>query len=220
MIKPQINKLKAKFQALDGKKRENLVRGIVIVGGMTVLLAMYYGMNKDDHQPAAVKEESAAVIELGDERLEDDIRAQVEREREEANNKNKKQDEDLARTKEELESQRKQVEALSAVINASTDPANALPPPGSPPDPLASGNKGAPNDPVRWAMNNGPSGEDLAAELKVEYVGGIGRPAAVPIAATAQEAEKKKRPQIFSAGQLYAREGLDWPESEDGRRGE
>lgn len=197
--KQWMSQIKAKFDQLDGKKRENLIRGSVIVGGLAFLLVVYYGMNKDDHQPAVAKEESAVAVELGDERLEDDIRAQVEREREEQQNKNKQQDTELQRTREEAELLKKQIEALTAVLGAS-DGTAALPAVETGVDPLSDApptgpRPRGPNDPMQWAMNAGTNGEQLAAELKVEYVGGIGRIATA--APTQDEAEKKSGRKFF-----------------------
>ena len=191
--------IKSKFDQLDGKKRENLIRGSVIVGLLAILLGVYYGLNKDDHQPAVAKEEAAVAVELGDERLEDDIRAQVEREREEQQNKNEKQDEELARTREEADQLKKQIEALTAVLGA-TDGTGALPAVQTGVDPLSDAppsgppRKGA-NDPLQWAMNSAGEGDAAPVELKVEYVGGIGR---IATAEPAQDdAEKKSGRKFF-----------------------
>ena len=112
-----MEQLKAKFDQMDGKKRVNLIRGVVVIGGAVLLLGVYYGVARDE-KPVLVKEKPAAVIELGDERLEDDIRAQVEKEREEQQNKNKDQDAKLSKAMEEVDLLRKQIGAMEGVAGS------------------------------------------------------------------------------------------------------
>ena len=201
MIRQYLSELKERFNKLEGKPRDNAIKGVVFAGGGALILALYYGLDKDKEQPKVVPPPPVTVA-LGDERLEDDIRAQFSRESEEQKNRNDKLQKETDALRQELETMKKQVQAGNAVAdamrnsvdqlaladsaagetNSSARTARAIPAPSAP--------GRAPNDPLQWAMNSGPSGQPLA-EPKVEYVGAIGSVQIAAAVDAAGEAEKK-----------------------------
>lgn len=104
------NKLKQWFEGLPPEKRQNVVKGGVVGAVIVVALALYYISGQDEKGPEEPKEAPVAIA-LGDERLEDDLRASFVREQEEQRNSS-------TRTKEDLEAQRQELDALQAQLKA------------------------------------------------------------------------------------------------------
>jgi len=89
---------------------------VVIGGGLILLVSATTSWERTPKGGAA--ETKVAVIKLGDSRLEDDIRAQVEKEREEARNENAQQDKTLKVQQEELQSQAQKIAVMQSVLQA------------------------------------------------------------------------------------------------------
>src|ERR1700730_2076769 len=86
--------LKRRFQALNSKTRDVLVKGGIVLAGLLVCLLAYYATGQKYKKPPPPKEKFA-VIDLGESRLQDDIRSQVEKQREEQRSKSAEQDDKL-----------------------------------------------------------------------------------------------------------------------------
>jgi conjugal transfer pilus assembly protein TraB len=172
--------LKKKFQGLNSKTRDVLVKGGIVIAGLLICLLAYYATGQKYKKPPPPKEKFA-VIDLGESRLQDDIRSQVQKEREEQRSKSAEQDEKLKAEAAQLDSMQKVLQALSKgdSLGSPTDGA----------DVIVSADKGVaggktpvnakarntarpPNDPALWQGKTGPSGEPL--EAKFELVGDIG----------------------------------------------
>lgn len=106
------------FSGLRPESRGNLVKGVLVGGSLLALFAAYYLSGRDKVEPANAPKEKVAVIQLGDSRLEDDIRSQVERERVEQRQQNEKQDESIESQKEQLTTQAQEIATLQSVLKA------------------------------------------------------------------------------------------------------
>jgi conjugal transfer pilus assembly protein TraB len=173
-----VEALKQKFGKLESKTRDRLVKAGVVLSVLLLCLLGYYitGQKNKKPPPPAPK---YAVIELGESRLQDDIRSQVEREREEARTKSKEQDERIKSGASQLEAMQKVLEALQKRPTGSTDldGTDVIVPDGNTgsrgPASGARGKPRIPSDPAQWMGKGGPSGEALQP-AKLELVGDIG----------------------------------------------
>ena len=96
------HQLSTRWEALTPNQRQNAVRGAIVTAGLLIVVGLYYLSGQNDKQPKVARDD-LDVIELGDARLEDDIRAKVERERQEQQNKNSAQDKTLEAQREQID---------------------------------------------------------------------------------------------------------------------
>ena len=200
--KDLIAHIRSKLDAMEPAKRINVIRGAVIGGLVTGMVGLYYLTGQDAKKPPPPAETPVG-IELGDARLEDDIRAQVAKERLEGDARNTTQDAEIKAQKEKIAQQEAQMAAMQAALEAiAKNPGLGLPdvPAGS--DPLAP-NGGAPNDPAQWGgtptgagtMSQRPLDPNAPppAPPPVEFLGSVGRakPEGVATAAPGGDGSKK-----------------------------
>ncbi len=109
-----MSKLRAKWDALTGEQRTKLVRGGVVAGIVLLVFGSYYLSGRSEQhkeEKAHAKEEKAHAVRLGDNLIEDDLRAGTRKMREDINTKldtQSKNTEDLQKT----------VKGLAEVVNA------------------------------------------------------------------------------------------------------
>ncbi len=176
-------RLRIRWEALTPDQRQNAIRGGIVAVGLLIVLALYYLSGQAD-PPAQTAQNPLDVIELGDARLEDDIRAKVERERQEQQNQNSAQDKVLADQRSQIELQQKQLEAMQSALE-SMHGGDPLAFPSNPPPTTR------PTDPEAWAPP--PEPPDLAQPERPqqarapsvpapppELIGGIGIQRAPP----------------------------------------
>jgi conjugal transfer pilus assembly protein TraB len=178
------NPLKEKWEALDPDKRQQLIKGGAIAGAVVVGLVLYYGSGQDSKGPAPPPKE-LEVIDVGENRLQDDIRAQVMKERGEMDQRQTAQEKQLRDQRETLQRQEAQLEAMRATVEAMSKggalglPSTGAGPSGNPDDwqqgvtlpaqPARAGGPGAQPGPQPIGPNGVP-----AVEV-IEMVGGVGR---------------------------------------------
>lgn len=155
-----------KWEELEPEKRQQVVKAGIVLGVIGIALLMYYGTGQDKKAPPPPKEEMQ-VIQLGDERLEDDIRAVVEREREEQRNQNEVQNDMIQQQQSELESLKAEIKALEAAKAAAASMPQSLDMPA--PD---AGTDQPPAWPAQWSSSGNQGGAEM--EPVVEFVGDIG----------------------------------------------
>jgi conjugal transfer pilus assembly protein TraB len=205
MSNPLVEKVQAFLKGLDSKKRANLIRGVSVLGLGGFLLAAYYLSGKDEAAKAKHPKEPVAVIDLGDSRLEDDVRAQVEKERQEFRAQISSQKKESKDTQEKVAAQEQQLALLADALKKMS----AAPLPAE----LDGTKQGsAPDDPNAWANAPTRSGARLRtpgaappgappAPLPVTFVGDIGGGAPPPPTSTkgagAAGDGKKNGPKFF-----------------------
>ena len=135
--------LSTRWEALTPHQRQHAVRGAIIAAGLLIVVGLYYLSGQHEKQPNVARDD-LDVIELGDARLEDDIRAKVERERQEQQNQNTAQDKTLEAQRQQIDLQEKQLEAMQSAL-LSMRGGDPLAFPDQPPK------TSAPNDPAAWA---------------------------------------------------------------------
>lgn len=176
------NQLKEKWDSLDPDQRQKLVKGGVIVGGLLLAVLLYYGSGQDQKGPAPPPEE-LEIIDVGENRLEDDIRSQVQKERAEMDQRQLAQEKELEEQRQSLERQKAELETMRELVRTMTQGgAMGLPPAGD-------GANGNPDDwqqgitlpePRRAAAAPGPAPQAIGPNGEsvpelVELVGGVGR---------------------------------------------
>ena len=188
-------KLREWFDGLEPSKRQNLMKFGAIGAVFVLALGLYYASDQDK-KVAPVAKPAVAVIEVGEGRLEDDMRATLEKSREELANQNAAQDKTVADLKATVDKQAEQNAAILSALNSmSKGGATGLPEP----DSLGL----SPDDPADWERGiNKPSsrvghGQPSGAALQpppVEMIGGIGIATASADAAPAggSNGDKKK----------------------------
>lgn len=204
-LKDISNWIGTKLKSMEPKKRTQVVKGGIVGIALVSFLGLYYmsGQNK----VAPIKPKAAVTtISVGESRLEDDIRASVEKSSEDNRNQIKKQDADIDELRKQSEASEAKVKAMESLLKAfekSGGPGLAGTPgdlefPESQPGPH--NNLPPPGAPANWAVN-GPSGQGMQAASMpvVEFVGDIGT---VEVqgqkgANTAQDGGKKKNPRYF-----------------------
>ena len=188
--------LSTRWEALTPHQRQHAVRGAIISAGLLIVVGLYYLSGQHEKQPNVARED-LDVIELGDARLEDDIRAKVERERQEQQNQNTAQDKTLEAQRQQIDLQEKQLEAMQSAL-LSMRGGDPLAFPEHPPKTTA------PSDPEAWA----PPADDRNPDLTLpppprpstpatppsapELIGGIG-----VVSAPAQTPDAKKNTRRF-----------------------
>lgn len=183
------DKVRQWFDGLPPERRQKVVKGGVIVGVIVVALVLYYLSGQDDKEPEAPKETPIA-IELGDERLEDDLRASFEREQEEQRNSAQKTQAELEAQREDmaaLQAQLKAMERVQRVLATSENPA-------MPGDDLGS-DMDLPPPETEWTQPPPPQPGDGAVDLGPQLVGGISSFKAV--SATKGKTPEKKNPRVY-----------------------
>jgi conjugal transfer pilus assembly protein TraB len=175
--KKPMERLSVWFNGLPEKKRQNLVKA-VLMGLAIVVLIFFYNSSKstsDANKPKPLAD--VAPIALGDSRLEDDLRAQIEKERAVFVQENQQQSKDLNDTKAKQEAQAKQLEIMQQVLQAMNGGEGSAAPNGQRPA------DAPPDDPGVWAKNPTRSGAQFrgeagppppAAPIPVTFVGDIG----------------------------------------------
>lgn len=191
---------------LDSQKRANLIKATGVLGLVGFLLAAYYLSGKDEVAKAKHPKDPVAVIDLGDSRLEDDVRAQVEKERQEFRAQIDTQKKDAKDTKDKVAAQEQQLALLADALkkmSAAPFPSEA--------DGAGAKPSTAPDDPNAWANAPTRSGARLRdgratpvgappAPLPVTFVGDIGGgapPPPSPKGANANADGKKNGPKFF-----------------------
>ncbi len=204
---PLFKAVRDRLDGMDPEKRQKTIK-LSIVGAVVLgLVGMYYMTGQEKKKPPPPKE-AASVIELGEARMQDDIRAQVSKEREEQDAQNKKQDTELKDQRERAAQTEAQMKAMQAVLEAmSRGPAMGLP------DVKGGGTPS--NDPLDWQNGQPPAGSAAAGAggappiptaqpgqpppppPTVEYVGGVGREGGSKAGGTASAAGSKKKNKRF-----------------------
>lgn len=196
-----IAKFKAWLDKQEPEKRDKIVKYGLMGAVLSVMTVLYYVTGQDKNKPPPPPEQ-VSTLQLGEARLQDDIRASVEKQRQEEKSRNDAQDKQL---KEALENQKKlqaQLGAMENVMGALTsNPGLGLPdvPPAT----------GAPDDPMAWTPADGrnpgsaaagsvPAGPPPAPPV-VEMVGGIGsaKPQGEAPTGRGNENLKKKNPRFL-----------------------
>ena len=160
-----------RLRAMEPKKRMHVVRGSIVGVLLAVFLGMYYMSGRSNVAPVKA-ETPISTISVGESRLEDDIRASVEKASEDNRNQIKAQNETIDSLKKQSEADAAKLKAMEAVVRAFAEgkgtpegldlpegqPASSanLPPP-------------PPSNPDMWAASTGPSGQPVTP--LVEYLG-------------------------------------------------
>ena len=188
-------KLREWFDGLEPKKRQDLLKVSAVAVVLVVALGLYYASGQANKKPPPAKPK-VAVIEVGEDRLEDDMRSELERSKEELSNQNAAQDGKVAELSARLDKQAEQNKALLDALNSmSKGGALGLPDTdglGLTADNPADWEKGI-TKPNTRVGHGAPSGEPLAppAPPPVEMIGGIGI-AAAPAEGPNATGDKKK----------------------------
>lgn len=165
-----------KWEELDPEKRQQYVKFGVIAAVIAVALVLYYGTGRDEREPVKPVE-ALEVISLGDERLEDDIRATVEAEREEQNSRNVLQDEQLKEQQKSMDALQAQLEALAAqkqVLESMPTNLEDNDTAGITMPPAPAQNTQNPEWPAQWSSTPAGNSNGQGMAPVVEYVGDIG----------------------------------------------
>jgi len=134
--------IKDQLDAMEPEKRQKLIKGAIVAGGLVLAVGLYYGSGQSEKK-APEPEVTPAVVQLGEARLQDDIRAQVSRQHEEMTNQSKRQAEQIAEVSKKAEEAEKRALALESVIETlSAGGAMGLPAGETAPS--------APTDPAMW----------------------------------------------------------------------
>jgi len=171
-------RLREWFDGLEPQKRQSLMKFGAIAAVFALALGLYYASDQDKKVAPAAKPE-VAVIEVGEGRLEDDMRSTLEKSREELANQNAAQDKTVADLKATVEQQSEQNAAILTALNAmSKGGATGLPEPdglGLSPENPADWERGITRPSTRVGRGE-PSGAPLQppATPPVEMIGGIG----------------------------------------------
>lgn len=137
-----MNPLKEKWDELDPEKRAKLVKAGIVVIGLMIAMALYYGSGKADNKPVAAKA-PPSVVQLGEGRLQDDIRATVQRQGTEFSAQQAETKKQIEETEKKAKEAEARVAALESVL-ASMSTGGAMGLPGSETAPSA------PTDPAEW----------------------------------------------------------------------
>ena len=200
---PLLKFVKERLDAMPPEKRQKFIKYGIVGGAAALVIGIYY-MTGQDHKKPPPPKEAASVVELGDARMEDDIRAQVAREHQEIEGGNKKRDEKTKEQQERIEQQEAQIKAMQGVLTAMSQGGAT----GLPDGKLPSG--GAPNDPMDWQggppggtggiRGNGSGGGAPAPNQpppQLEFVGGVGHVSNSKPAAAAGDPSKKKSHKFY-----------------------
>jgi len=198
-------RLRAWYANLPRARRLNLIKAVA-VAAVAMLVWAAYGMKKGGEAAThAAPTKDVTTVSLGDARLEDDIRAQFERDRQEMVSQSSQQAKVQGQQATELAAQQKQLELMQQALQAM----------GTAPGVKAGTHP--PDDPEEWANAPSVSGEKLnrnatlaspvqAAPAQLQYVGDIGvvtdpvmapQRTATPSAAAGAATDAKKNARRF-----------------------
>jgi conjugal transfer pilus assembly protein TraB len=176
--------LRAKWNALSAEQQQNARKGGLIAAVLVVAFGAYYASGKDKKKVVAAP--NVALVDVGDHRLQDDLRSQVERERQEERNRNEAQDKVLKATQDEVEQTEKKIAAINDAMQKLAASAGDLK------DSSASAGGSPPEWPSEWQgdgkrpKREGAMVRPAVAEatgpapLEPEWVGSIGKVSAPP----------------------------------------
>lgn len=183
------------YARLSRAQRLNIAKALVVVVGAALLWAAY-GARQDADTPQGAATKDVTTVALGDARLEDDIRAQFERDRQEMVSQSSQQAKVQNQQASDLAAQQRQLELMQQALEAmGASPSTRT---GRPP----------PDDPEEWANAPTLSGERLdrsatipaqVAPPQLIYVGDIGVAADPVLAAqrtAAPAADEDAKPDI------------------------
>jgi conjugal transfer pilus assembly protein TraB len=200
--RPVMERARQWFSSLPEKKRQNLVKAVLVGVGLVAILA-FYSASKDNAEEKRPKPRTdVATISLGDSRLEDDLRAQVEKERTEFRAENQQQTKDLNEQRAKVEATEKQLEIMTKALQAMSggeDLTTIVRDGAKPP-----ARNAPPDDPGVWeagsarsgALPKGSNNLPPAAPLEVKFVGDIGVAAqALPVSATGEKSAVSRPPE-------------------------
>jgi len=198
---PLLELVKKKLDAMEPQKRQNVIKFSIVGVGALFFIGMYYMTGQDKKIPPPPKE-TPSVISLGDARLEDDIRATVQKEREEQDAQNKNQDTKLTDQEEQLKQQKAQMSAMQKVLEqmGASGQLGGMPAGGFPssdpldwesgvPPPQATGSAGFAPPPGGQVAPNGQPVQPIVAE----FVGSVGNEKGLRPAGDSSGAKKKTR---------------------------
>ena len=143
-------KLRQWYSGLPAAKRLNLIKGIGVVVATLLLWAAYSASRNTDKPKRVAATKDVTTVALGDSRLEDDIRAQFERDRQDMVSQSSQQAKVQNEQAAELTAQQKQLELMRQALESMNGSSAARTPRGPPPD-----------DPEEWANAPTVSGERL-----------------------------------------------------------
>jgi len=163
------DRLRARWDALAPGQRSQLTKATVVAGMLALIGAGYYLTGQERKKPPPAQQVS--LIDVGDKRLQDDLRAQVERERQEERNRNDQQEKELQETQKQIQSTQAQLNTIATALqqlNGSPDPASGAKPP-------------VPEWPAQWQQNappavphGAPAGPAALPPSEPQMIGDIG----------------------------------------------
>lgn len=199
---PLLKFVKERLDGMPPEKRQKVIKYGIIGGAAALVIGIYY-MTGQDHKKPPPPKEAASVVELGDARMEDDIRAQVAREHQEIEGGNRKRDERTKEQQERIEQQEAQIKAMQGVLTAiSQGGATGLPdgklPGGAPSDPMdwqggPAGGQGG----IRGTGAGGAAPAPNQPPPQLEFVGGVGHEGNTKPASPAGDPSKKKNHKFY-----------------------
>jgi len=195
-VKP-LERFRQWFRALPEKKRQNLVKATLIGFGLVAIL-FFYGASKSNREEKRPKPRAdVTTISLGDSRLEDDLRSQVEKERASFQAENQQQSKQINEQSASIDAQQKQIELMTKALQAmnsghdlSTVARDGAPKPPNDPGvfenaPTASG-----------ATLRGPDVNLPAAPMPVTFIGDIGvASVAMPVSTSGEKGGVSRPPE-------------------------
>lgn len=177
---PLVKSIKEKLDAMEPQKRQKVQRAAIIAGIAGLMVILYYSTGQEAKKPQPAPE-AAKVIELGDARLQDDMRATFSKGLEEQTAQNKKLGASVTEQDTKIQAQDAQIRAMQSLLEQmAKGPAMGLPdvatggsPSTDPMDwqngtPSTGGGSGAP--PIPAGTPQGPPPPPT-----VDYIGGVGR---------------------------------------------
>lgn len=186
--------LRERWAKLDGKQRERTVKLVIGVVGISVAMMAYFATGQDKKVPPPAKA-PAAVINVGEGRMEDDVRAQVEKQRQAQVEYEKKNAEKEAADRQKLEDMKAQLTAINGTLDGMSKggaPGQGKPAAGGPGNPPQWPDQWQPGAPGAPGGAPGAGGVPPVPVVK-ELVGGIGTMTGGP----SPDAGKKKAVKKF-----------------------
>jgi len=177
--------IKEKWDALDAKKRQNAVRAGIAAVGIVAIFGAYFVTGQQKKIPVPPKQVN--VISVGENRLEDDVRAQVEKQRQADEAQKKETDAKLQVQDKTIEQAQAELKLIQSTLDGVKDgkslpEGDALGGNGKPPQWPDSWNGSQPR-PAGMPVNGQP-----VAPIEPELIGDIGSTAGTP----AKDDGKKK----------------------------
>jgi len=110
--------LREKWNDLDPVKRQKLIKIGIVVAGLMVIMLMYSFSGRNEDVEEVVAEDVLEIIDVGESRLEDDIRSQVLRERAEMDQRQHAQERRLTEQRSEIERQDRELMEMRSALDA------------------------------------------------------------------------------------------------------